>query len=149
MNRSSLLLACLALVARAVSVAAQSSAPKYRWTFADTGVVGGTLAVKISYAPTSVVLKSGKVTVWMLTEQYRASDDYREKYYGEFSIDCRTGYARETSSVMDRFGCGKPPRYGQKQSGFNDYPDVLNANSGSECAFSKFCHRFSLNSGAG
>jgi hypothetical protein len=110
-------------------VGAQTNAPSYRWTVVEKGTVGGTLTTKISIAPESVKRTRGSVHVWMLTEHYRASDDYREKYYGEFSIDCRTGEAREVSAVFDRFGRGKPPRYGPRREGFNDYSNVFDANS--------------------
>jgi hypothetical protein len=111
---------------------AQSNAPKYRWTIVDRNNVGGTLSKKISVAPASIKVTGSNVLVWMLTENYRASDQYREKYYAEYSIDCRTGYAKEVTAVMDRFGRGKPPRYGQRKAGFNDYDDVLAVRFGGE-----------------
>lgn len=111
---------------------AQSNAPKYRWTVVDRSNVRGILVKKISVAPASIKVTDGQVLVWILTENYRASDQYREKYYSEYSIDCRTGYAREVTAVMDRFGRGKPPRYGQRKAGFNDYDDVLVVKFGGE-----------------
>lgn len=117
--------ACSSVTAFPSVLLAQSNAPEYRWVVFDTANVLGKLARKVSYAPRSIREKGGAVSVWLLTENYRAADDYREKYYGEFAIDCLTGYARETAAVMDRFGRGKPPRYGQRRAGFNDYPNVF------------------------
>jgi hypothetical protein len=123
------------LVFAASSIAfAQSSAPTYRWTVVQKADTKEPLTTKISYAPASITTTGGSVSVWIVTEHYRASDNYRDKYYGQFSIDCRSGYARETASVFDRFGRGKSPRYGRKKPGFNDYSNVLDPNKIGESA---------------